>query len=134
MNCIFLFVAEANIDAICQAGLDPKRRAGQAYGAGEYFATNAATSLAYCKGGRKMLVFAVLTDVSGLTTHTGQGYLRNKQGGAAAVAAGAVGAAQMAMAGAAGKNKDLKSQYIESQITIVLHSTILLDLCPPLVQ
>ena len=28
--------AEANIDAICRDGLDPKRRAGQAYGPGEY--------------------------------------------------------------------------------------------------
>ena len=47
-----------------------------------------------------MLVFAVLTDKSGLTTHTGQGFLNKRQTGAAAVAAGQKGAAQMAaMAG-----------------------------------
>ena len=28
--------AEANIDAICQSGLDPKRRSGQAYGPGKH--------------------------------------------------------------------------------------------------
>jgi len=53
--------AEANVDAIMKGGLDPSRRNGQAYGPGEYFATHASTSLAYCKGGKKMMVFAVLT-------------------------------------------------------------------------
>mmetsp|Transcript_25043 Transcript_25043/g.59154 ORF Transcript_25043/g.59154 Transcript_25043/m.59154 type:complete len:443 (-) Transcript_25043:161-1489(-) len=62
---------EANIDAICEEGLDPKRRAGQAMGPGEYFATNAQTSLSFCRGGRKMLIFAVLKDRSGLTADSG---------------------------------------------------------------
>ena len=39
----------------------------QAYGAGEYFGTDASTSLGYTHGGRQMLIFAVLTDSSGLT-------------------------------------------------------------------
>jgi hypothetical protein len=38
---------EANIDAICRTGLDPNRRSGQAHGPGEYFATNATTSLGF---------------------------------------------------------------------------------------
>ena len=59
---------EANVDAICQSGLDPSRRSGQVYGPGEYFATHAATSLAYCRGGKKMIVFAVLVDKSGVRT------------------------------------------------------------------
>ena len=72
--------AEANIDAICRDGLDPKRRSGQAYGPGEYFgaAGNAAISVGYCKGGRKMLVFAVLVDKSGLTLDNGSIIVVNK--------------------------------------------------------
>ena len=72
--------AEANIDAICRDGLDPKRRSGQAYGPGEYFGApgNATISIAYCKGGRKMLVFAVLVDKSGLTCDNGQIIVVNK--------------------------------------------------------
>ena len=72
--------AEANIDAICRDGLDPARRSGQAYGPGEYFgaAGNATISIAYCKGGRKMLVFAVLVDKSGLTCDNGQIIVVNK--------------------------------------------------------
>ena len=54
-------------------GLDPKRRAGQAHGPGEYFAGagHSQISVAYCKGGRKMIVFAVLVDRSGLTCDKG---------------------------------------------------------------
>ena len=37
LRMVFHGTAEANIDAICQNGLDPSRRAGQAYGPGEYF-------------------------------------------------------------------------------------------------
>ena len=64
--------AEANVDVICQNGLDPQRRRGQAFGKGEYFADDATISLPYCKGGKVMLVFAVLTDPSGIT-HDSQG-------------------------------------------------------------
>jgi len=70
--------AEANVDAICRESLDPKRRAGQAHGPGEYFGNDALTSLAYCRGGRKMIVFAVLTCKNGLTKKTSQIIVVNK--------------------------------------------------------
>jgi hypothetical protein len=73
--------AEANIDSICRTGLDPAKRgsiSGQAYGAGEYFGATASVSIPYCKGGRKMLVVALLTDKSGLTANTGQIIVVNK--------------------------------------------------------
>jgi hypothetical protein len=63
---------EANIGAIFREGLDPKRRAGQAFGAGEYFGATAAVSVPYCRGGSKMIVFAVLTDPSGITLENTQ--------------------------------------------------------------
>jgi hypothetical protein len=63
--------AGANAGAICAAGLDPQRCAGQAMGPGEYFAGQAATSVSYCKVGKAMLVFAVLTDPSGITLDNG---------------------------------------------------------------
>lgn len=59
--------AEENIDSICRTGLDPARRNGQAMGKGEYFGRKANIALGYCKGGRKMLLFALITDKSGLT-------------------------------------------------------------------
>jgi hypothetical protein len=40
----------------------------QAMGKGEYFGEDASTSVGYCKGGSKMLVFAVLTDKKEITT------------------------------------------------------------------
>ena len=67
VQCVFHGTAEENIDSICQMGLDPKRRDGQAYGPGEYFGVKANISVSYCKGGKKMLVFAVLKDKSGIT-------------------------------------------------------------------
>ena len=71
VKCVFHGTPEANIDAICLGGLDPSRRGknGQAHGAGEYFADEPAICLAYCKGGKKMLVFAVLLDRSGFTAN-----------------------------------------------------------------
>ena len=104
--------AEANIDAICRDGLDPKRRAGQAHGPGEYFAGagHSQISVAYCKGGRKMIVFAVLVDRSGLTCDKGSIVVVNKPehqlplfvltfaaGGAAAYAPAAMMAPPMPM-------------------------------------
>jgi hypothetical protein len=71
VRLVFHGTAEANVDAICKEGLDPVRRAGQAMGPGEYFAGAAATSVPYCKGGSQMLVFAVLTDPSGITLDNG---------------------------------------------------------------
>ena len=67
MRLVFHGTSEENIDAICREGLDPKRRRGQAMGPGEYFGGQPAVSLGYCRGGRKMLVFCILTDPSGVT-------------------------------------------------------------------
>lgn len=41
---------------ICDTGFDKSRRAGQVYGAGEYFAKNPSVSIGYCRGGSYMLV------------------------------------------------------------------------------
>jgi Poly(ADP-ribose) polymerase catalytic domain len=49
-----------NIASILVAGLDPSRRRGQAYGAGEYFSKDPAVSIGYCKSGLEMLVFVVV--------------------------------------------------------------------------
>ena len=71
IRLVFHGTPAQNADRIAAEGLDPARRSGQAMGPGEYFATDANTSLGYCRGGTAMLVFAVLMDDSGLTTATG---------------------------------------------------------------
>ena len=63
--------AAENLAPICAGGLDPARRKGQSMGTGEYFATSAGTSLGYCRGGRTMLLFALLLDQNGLTANNG---------------------------------------------------------------
>ena len=62
-----------NIQSICSNGYDPKLRGrnGQAYGAGEYFATSPNTSMGYCSGGQ-MLLNELLLGQSG-THHTRTG-------------------------------------------------------------
>merc|ERR1712241_559019 len=45
-----------NIISICSTGFDTGRRAGQVYGAGEYFAKNPHVSISYSQGGPYMLV------------------------------------------------------------------------------
>jgi len=45
-----------NVISICSTGFDAGRRAGQVYGAGEYFAKNPHVSVGYCRGGEYMLV------------------------------------------------------------------------------
>ncbi len=64
--------AVGNIQSICSNGYDPKRRSGQAYGAGEYFATKPNIPLGYCKGGKKMLLNELLLGQTG-THHTQHG-------------------------------------------------------------
>eukprot|EP01046_Picozoa_sp_COSAG06_P035906 COSAG06_NODE_3909_length_4783_cov_1.416951_2_plen_764_part_00 len=71
IRLVFHGTPAQNTDRIAAEGLDPARRSGQAMGPGEYFATDANTSLGYCRGGTTLLVFAVLMDDSGLTTATG---------------------------------------------------------------
>ena len=55
VKLVFHGTAEANIPSILRDGLDPKRRAGQAHGPGEYFAGegHSSISVAYCKGGTR---------------------------------------------------------------------------------
>ena len=71
IRLVFHGTGASNIEQIAREGLDPSRRSGQAYGPGEYFGTDLNTSLRYCRGGRQVLVFAVLLDPSGLTTSLG---------------------------------------------------------------
>eukprot|EP01059_Diplonema_ambulator_P030217 TRINITY_DN507_c0_g1_i1.p1 TRINITY_DN507_c0_g1~~TRINITY_DN507_c0_g1_i1.p1 ORF type:complete len:1184 (+),score=325.31 TRINITY_DN507_c0_g1_i1:53-3604(+) len=58
------------VRAICCDGWDPKRRSGQVYGTGEYFAYNAATSFGY-NGDTNILLVAFILDGAWLnkTTH-----------------------------------------------------------------
>jgi hypothetical protein len=87
---VFHGTPSANVGSICARGLDPARRQRMALGPGDYFGRTAAVSLAYCgsteavaesgggggSGGgrerrtRQLIVFAVLTDVSGVTAAT----------------------------------------------------------------
>lgn len=64
--------AEGNIQSICSNGYDPKRRSGQAYGTGEYFAVKPDIPLGYCKGGKKMLLNELLLGQAGVH-HTQHG-------------------------------------------------------------
>lgn len=52
--------AEENILSIARYGFDPSRRAGQAYGAGEYFAKDPCVSVSYAKGGSFMFLCKLL--------------------------------------------------------------------------
>jgi len=51
---------EENIMSIATNGFDPKRRSGQAYGAGEYFAKNPNVSISYAQGGSFMFLCKIL--------------------------------------------------------------------------
>ena len=73
IKLVFHGTPEKNVAAILQDGLDPGRRRGQVYGAGEYFGTDAGTSLSYVQGGRSMIIFAVLLDATGITHHQENG-------------------------------------------------------------
>ncbi len=67
-----------NLMSICNQGLDIARRGihGQALGPGEYFATQAQTSLSYCRAEAtascwRVLLFALLEDAGGITARNG---------------------------------------------------------------
>lgn len=77
IKLVFHGTSEENVDAICRSSLDPQKRGknGQALGKGEYFAEDLLISLPYCQGGRKLLVFAVIMDESGLRKHNTPGVL-----------------------------------------------------------
>ena len=75
LRMVFHGTDEKNIPAICKDGLDPGRRGtavGQAYGPGEYFGGDASVSHGYCKGGRKMIIFVVLLEPTGVTSENEQ--------------------------------------------------------------
>jgi len=57
---VFHGTSDRNVDAILKRGLDRFKRTGQAYGPGEYFSTEPGLSSSYCRGGKRMLVFAVV--------------------------------------------------------------------------
>ena len=82
IKLVFHGTPEKNVEAIQRDGLDPKRRKGQVYGKGEYFGTDAQTSLGYTQGGKCMLIFAVLTDSSGVTHHQENGQVMQTTAGA----------------------------------------------------
>ena len=70
VTCLgFHGTADKNISNICQNGYDKKLRSGQAYGAGEYFATTPDIPMNYCRGGKRMLLNELLLGQSG-THHT----------------------------------------------------------------
>ena len=63
--------SDANIASICRSGLDSKRRGkahGQVGGAGEYFGKSVEVSAPYSHGSKRMIVFAILMDRSGITS------------------------------------------------------------------
>ena len=72
-SCLaFHGTSESNIPNICKNGYDSSRRSGQAYGAGEYFATTPDTPLSYCKGGKKLILNELLLGQQGIH-HTQHG-------------------------------------------------------------
>ncbi|KAJ1624180.1 hypothetical protein T492DRAFT_844953 [Pavlovales sp. CCMP2436] len=77
IKLVFHGTSEGNVENICRSSLDPTKRGqnGQALGKGEYFAEDIIISLPYCKGGRKMFVFAVIMDEAGLRKHNTPGIL-----------------------------------------------------------
>ena len=64
VQIVFHGTAEMNIDAILKNGLDPTKRTAQMLGQGEYFSCSPAMPLRYCRGGLKMIIFAVITETS----------------------------------------------------------------------
>lgn len=69
VRIVFHGTPEYNIESILRNGLDPNLRKRQAFGQGEYFARSPALPVNYCCGGRKMLVFAVITSEADNRTH-----------------------------------------------------------------
>ena len=71
MRLVYHATPERNIRSILRQGLDSRKRGaqhGQVGGAGEYFGKDVRTSAPYGHGSRKMLVFCILVDKSGITS------------------------------------------------------------------
>ena len=61
--------AEANIDVIAREGLNPRMRKAVKFGDGDYFAERLDVAMPYSQGARRLLVFALLMEESGLVYH-----------------------------------------------------------------
>ena len=76
--------AEANVLSIALHGFDPLRRAGQVFGAGEYFAKNPNVSVGYCHGGAYMFLCGLIlgaADVDHTWVQDMGYYVMKQQGG-----------------------------------------------------
>jgi len=78
ISIVFHGTPEKNIDSILCNSLNTSYRARQAMGIGEYFGKNILTSLPYCQGGHKMVVFIILHDTNGITTENQNVIVINK--------------------------------------------------------
>lgn len=69
IRVVFHGTSEANIGPISLFGLDPKLRKRQLLGTGDYFSAQFKQAVPYCTSSRagRLLVFAILTDPSGIT-------------------------------------------------------------------
>jgi len=73
IQLVFHGTPDGNVESILRSGLDPNLRGtrnGQGLGPGEYFALQSHSSVAYCRGGRRVLIFAVLTCPTGITARS----------------------------------------------------------------
>lgn len=76
VRLLFHGTPECNIDSILSNGLDPNRRVRQLLGKGDYFGTSVAKCMTYCRGAKRILVFAVLMDAE-TVTHNSNGTVVN---------------------------------------------------------
>ena len=61
--------ASSNVDTIARDGLNVEMRKAVKFGVGDYFAERLDVALPYSQGARRVLVFALLMEESGLTYH-----------------------------------------------------------------
>ena len=78
ISIAFHGTAEKNVDVIAAEGLDPDLRRGAIAGSGDYFMQRLDKVLRYSEGARRILIFALLTDSSGLTYEGRHMYVINK--------------------------------------------------------
>jgi len=72
IRLLFHGTPDTNIDSILSNGLDPDRRERQLLGKGDYFADAVKKCMQYCRGAKRIIVFAVLMD-SQLVVHDAKG-------------------------------------------------------------
>ena len=64
---VFHGTAQDNIESIARRGLDPEKRCGQQKGPGEYFSKKPSLAYRYAKESKKLFLFLILKDKSGIT-------------------------------------------------------------------